>query len=639
MADNDALFQEAIEALRAGNKSRARELLTELLKTDQNNATYWVWMSSTVDNVKERIYCLQTAFKLDPENAAAKRGLILHGALPPDETIQPFPINRPRAWEEKLLLEHEKPKPKGWAAVKASPVARLGGFAALGAVLVGAIIFVFNQVLTNQVAGPPTITPGPSPTYTLTPTALNATGQPAVVGTAAPLSELLEKPYTPTPLYVNTPRGPMSSDIYRSVKIASEKGDWDAAIKGWQEVIRVEPEAADAWYYIGEAYRFKGNPGSAIDAYQRALQINPSFGPAYVGLARARLMMDPNADVLSFLDEAIRLDPNFGEAYLVRAMVRTRDNDIPGALSDLGEADRRLPNSPLVFYYLAQTRVREGDLELALVAAKRSNELDVTYLPTYLLLGQIYAAQGEEEEAVRVLDIYLKYRPEDTSVYMLLGKMHFGKKDYEKTVDDMNRLIARDRNQREPYLYRFLSNVELGRGELAEDDVDTVLLFYPDSFEVNVAVVRMHLLQGRNGSALLVIDKMKSLAETDQQKAIAYYWSAQVYEAREEPDNAAKHWTLLLDLPKSAMTEEMRLEAEQRLAKLATATPTITPSPTRTPTKKVTPTRTPIPSKTLIPTKTLIPSKTPTSTKTPTATVTPSPSRTPTRTPTKTPTP
>jgi hypothetical protein len=198
MADNDEVFQEAIEAVRAGNKSRARELLTGLLKTDQNNATYWVWMSTTVDSAKERIYCLQTAYKLDPQNAAAKRGLILHGALPPDETVQPFPVNRPRAWEQKLLLAHEKPKLKGWAAVRASPVARFGGLLALGAVLIGAVVFGFVMPRLNQV-GPPTITPGPSPTYTLTPTALNATGEPTVVGTPVPLSELLPVPYTPTP--------------------------------------------------------------------------------------------------------------------------------------------------------------------------------------------------------------------------------------------------------------------------------------------------------------------------------------------------------------------------------------------------------------------------------------------------------
>ena len=79
-----------------------------------------------MDTAKERIYCLQTAFKLDPGNAAAKHGLILHGALPRMKPFSLSPVNRPRAWEEKLLLAHEKPKPKGWAAVKASPVVRLG---------------------------------------------------------------------------------------------------------------------------------------------------------------------------------------------------------------------------------------------------------------------------------------------------------------------------------------------------------------------------------------------------------------------------------------------------------------------------------------------------------------------------------
>src|SRR5688572_6200479 len=224
MADSDAVFQEAVEALREGNKIKARELLTGLLKTDQNNATYWVWMSATVDTAKERIYCLQTAFKLDPQNAAAKRGLILHGALAPDETIQPFPVNRPKAWEEKLLLAHEKPKPKGWAAVKASPVARLGGFVVLGVVLIGALIFGFLQAQAVRNARPPTFTPGPSPTFTLTPTFVNATGRPA--GTTAPLLELLPVPHTATALYVDTPRPPETSDIYRVVEAAYRREDW-----------------------------------------------------------------------------------------------------------------------------------------------------------------------------------------------------------------------------------------------------------------------------------------------------------------------------------------------------------------------------------------------------------------------------
>ena len=63
----DSMFQEAVDALREGDKAKAKNLLTELLKTDQNNPQYWVWLSAAVDSTKEQVYCLQTALQLDPE--------------------------------------------------------------------------------------------------------------------------------------------------------------------------------------------------------------------------------------------------------------------------------------------------------------------------------------------------------------------------------------------------------------------------------------------------------------------------------------------------------------------------------------------------------------------------------------------
>src|SRR3990172_3989300 len=129
----DTMFQQAVDALREGDKAKAKDLFTQLLKSDQNNPQYWIWLSATVDSTKERIYCLQTALQLDPENAAAKRGLVLMGALPPDESIQPFPLNRPRLWEEKLGLAGDKPKEK--VTIKSlltSPAGRLAGFGAIG---------------------------------------------------------------------------------------------------------------------------------------------------------------------------------------------------------------------------------------------------------------------------------------------------------------------------------------------------------------------------------------------------------------------------------------------------------------------------------------------------------------------------
>jgi Tfp pilus assembly protein PilF len=62
----NTMLREAVNALRLGDRTRARDLLTRLLKTDQKNATYWVWLSAVVDSQKERLYCLQRALEADP---------------------------------------------------------------------------------------------------------------------------------------------------------------------------------------------------------------------------------------------------------------------------------------------------------------------------------------------------------------------------------------------------------------------------------------------------------------------------------------------------------------------------------------------------------------------------------------------
>lgn len=601
MAD-DAVFQEAVEALRAGNKSKARDLLTGLIKTDQNNVTYWVWLSAAMETAKERVYCLQTAIKLDPENATAKRGLILLGALPADETVQPFPVNRPRAWEEKLLLAHEKPKPKGWQAVKQSPVFRLGLVLVLIGLLAGGVMYGVSLQTSNQ--GPPATPTGPSPTFTASPTSIGAGPQatPTLGTPSGSLAEMFGVQYTPTALYVATERSPLTSDFLLQFDRAFKAGNWEQAIFALQEIIKVEPTAMYAYYYLGESYRLNDQPSQAIDAYNEGLRVNQDYGPLYVGLARARLTVNPNDNVLPLLDSAIRLDPNFGEAYLVRGIVKLRDNDLPGAVTDFGEANTRLPNSPLVFHNLAQAQFRQGRTELALLAAQNARQLDVTLVENYLLLGQIHAANGDSDAALEVLDIYLSQRPEDVSALLLVGRLQFDGGEYEQTIATMNRILSLERTRREAILYRFLSNVELGDGPAANEDLRSVENLYRDSFEANLGILRTHYLSERYGSAEQAVARTEALAESDEQKALLYYWAGLTFEQRNNDREAAKYWQLLLDLPEEVVDEDVRAEAEEHLSALQTPTPTPrvtatrTPTPTRTVT--VTPSRTPTPVRT-----------------------------------------
>ncbi len=600
---DDGMFQDAVDALRRGDRARAKELLTLLLKNDQNNATYWVWMSASVDNTKERIYCLQAALKLDPENGTAKRGLILLGALAPDETIQPFQMNRPRAWEEKLLLANEKPKEKGFKAIAKSPIARLMTVVLIGVGLCSVVVFGFILPRRTNVQPTTTNTPGPSPTFTATPTLFGATAiaSPTYFG-PTPLWMLLPETYTPTALYVNTQRAPESIDQYRSAKIAYEKGDWDLYIQNMELILRAEPQSADVYYYIGEAYRFKGNATKALAAYNDALEVNPEFGAAYLGLARGRLMQDPNTNVEILFNEAIDRDPNFGDIYLERARYFINRNDPEAALEDLEKADQLMPESPAVYLVYAKAYLALEDTENALAAAEKAYSLDITTLEIYPLLGELYVETEQYQSAIDALELYLVYEEEDAFAFAELGLAYYKIGDEEAALRNFDEAFSLNPGGlRRFYIYRGLINLENNNVDDAVSDLERAYDYDEGSFDVNLGLVRAYYLQEKFGNAFLKVEALKSLAETDEQTALVLYWRALIQEKREVPVDAIKTWRELLKMDADVMTAEMRAEAEQHL--ISIVTPTNTPKAgTGTPTPRTTATKTP----------TRTPSKTPT---------------------------
>ena len=611
---NDTMFQDALDALRRGDKPRAKELLTLLLKADQNNATYWIWLSAAVDNTKERIYCLQTAFKLDPENGTAKRGLILLGALVPDETIQPFQMDRPRAWEERLLLANEKPKEKGMKAFAKNPVTRLVGVVMIGAALVSAMVFGFVMPRGTTIIPTQTNTPGPSPTFTATPTLFGATAAPtkSFVG-PTPLWMLLPQTYTPTAVYVNTPRAAQSIDQYRSAKAAYAKGDWDAYIASMKLIAPLEPTAADIPYLIGEAYRFKGDSGNALKSYNDALKIDPNFGPPYLGLARARLMDDPNVNVEYLFDEAIKRDPNFGEIYIERARYFIYHKDYKAAIVDLDTASKLMPGSPMVYMAYADAYLALGDNKNALTAAEKAYSLDSTDPLIYKMLGTLYIENGQYQRAIEALNVYVIYATENDRAFALLGQAYYELKDYKAAVDNFDKAQKLNPNgMRKFYVYMGLANLELNNIDQAVNDLENALNEDDKSFEVNLGLARAYFIQEKFGSAYLKAEALKSLAATDQETALALYWHALSQEKRGDIKDAVKDWQDLLKMDADVMTPEMRATAEEHLKAVVTPTNTLKPG---------TATLTPKPG-TVTPT--------PKVTRTPTVTVTPSPSRTPT---------
>jgi len=593
----DTLFQEAVDALRNGDRPRAKELLTRLIKTDQNNANYWVWMSATVETSKERAYCLQTALRIEPENAAAKRGLVLLGAMPPDETAQPFPVNHPRAWEENLKLAHEKPKER--KPFFQRPLVRLAGLTVAGLAVLSLVFFGFILPNRDQFTfGPPPTSTGPTPTFTATPTFVNATAAASstFIG-PTPLWALLPQTYTPTPFYLPTDNDPQLGEILRAIRTAYAKGQWEEMRGFIEQGLTYRDDLPDLWYLMGESYRMEGKYRDALDAFDRALEIDAKFAPAYVGQARVALAQNPDTDVSAALDMAIKSWPDYVDARIMRAAYLTDHDDPEAALKDLQEAGKITTDSALLFYEYARVYLALNEPEKSVAAAEHAKELDITMLPVYLVLGQAHIANNQPDEAATALTTYVTYAPDDPFAYLALGKLHYFLGDFESALEDLDQSV-RLKNIPEARLYRGLVYVELERGPDAEFELRNALDFFQESFIGRIGYVRALYLNEKFGSSAIEASNALQLAETDEEKAQVYYWRAKSYE-KQTPvrgEEAKRDWEALLALPEDAVPAAWRREAQQHIAALITPTVTLTPTRTGTPTKTPTPSRTPSPS-------------------------------------------
>jgi tetratricopeptide (TPR) repeat protein len=605
----ESLLQSAIEALRQGDTARAREFLTRLLKDNQNNADYWVWMSAAVESQKERLYCLQTAYRLDPNNAAAKRGLVLLGGLPPDETILPFPLNHVRPWEDKLKVTGEEEKPHGIKPFLGHPIVRMAGILIISVALIALAFYGFNiaRPLFLRPANPinpyltytPSLSPIPSPSprfRTPTPTFLGPT----------PLWMLLDATYTPTPLYVMTPAGPAAQDALNGGIRYFQRQDYQNAISLFEQVLDIDPTAIYAYYYIGESYRLMGEEREALEAFRDGIAKDFNFAPNYLGRALTLRAINPKADILDDLNRAVTIDPNMLDAYLARAnYYLTRE--IPNYESARSDAELAslISPSPYAYIYLARAYLGLGKNEEALEAASKANELDFTNLEAYLVLAQAYIANKDFDSALAPLNTLSLYDPQNGTANQLLAEINFEKGNYQEVIDSATRAIQKNRQDGKAFYIRGRAYMELGDYEKAYADLKLGQAYQPFIPETNlwrgIALVKI----GQPVEAYKWFNDVEDRMKTDEQKAMWYFWRAMSLRELVSLEAAARDFARVLEFPEGVVSPEMREEALKYYLEIytptpgPTVTPTSTPTITTTPTETLTPSRTPTPAATI----------------------------------------
>lgn len=93
-------------------------------------------------------------------------------------------------------------------------------------------------------------------------------------------------------------------------------GEYDAAIKHFEIVTRLDPRRGSAWINLGAVYNRLKNHLKAAEILRRAVQIDRKSSIGFYNLGIAYKQLKQGAMAIPAYREAIRLDPKMADAYL-----------------------------------------------------------------------------------------------------------------------------------------------------------------------------------------------------------------------------------------------------------------------------------------------------------------------------------
>jgi len=242
--------------------------------------------------------------------------------------------------------------------------------------------------------------------------------------------------------------------------------------------------------------------------------------------------MDPKKveDALKDMETAAQIDPNYAEAYLGIAELQVRGGESEQALETLDQAAKLTPDSPLVSLYRAQAYLALKESKKALENARRANELDITLLPAYRMIGQILQADGDLAGSISPLSTYALYEPDDAQVWGWLAMAYLEKKDSKEALKALDQSLKLDNRQTETYLLRAKLLLDSGKAESALNDYKAALRLDSESYEASLGIGITLMTLKYPGDAYVQFERTKTLAEDDLENAEVIYWRAQSLE-------------------------------------------------------------------------------------------------------------
>jgi tetratricopeptide (TPR) repeat protein len=118
----------------------------------------------------------------------------------------------------------------------------------------------------------------------------------------------------------------------------TDKGDYERAIRDFNEAIHLNPTSIGSFYSRGYAYKKKGDYDRAIQDFDEALRLDPHFDLAYYERGNSHIDKAEYDRAIQDFNQAILIRPNIANFYNNRGVAQYRKGDYGRAIEDFDQA-------------------------------------------------------------------------------------------------------------------------------------------------------------------------------------------------------------------------------------------------------------------------------------------------------------
>lgn len=277
----------------------------------------------------------------------------------------------------------------------------------------------------------------------------------------------------------------------------------DQAVEVLQQGIEAVDENVDLIYELARVERARGNVAAADALVERATREKPDDPRVFLVLANYRGRNGDRVGALQAAEQAVAIDPKRSESLLrkaeilvelgwrkereggveegaqivadvlsrepananalfVDAKIKITRNQMPDAIAAVRSALEGRPDWAEARYVLGTALAAQKEYQPARTELGRALDLDPNLAEASQVLAQVHHQLGEHEYAVEVGRRYLKLRPEDAKVRLLVAQSLVRLEKLDEAVAELEQLPAEQRNAEVDYA---LGRISLTRAD------------------------------------------------------------------------------------------------------------------------------------------------------------------------------